>query len=148
MGHNCFVEKLLEFIEDGKDIETVNARGRTALHIAAMVGNTNTAQLLVQKKKQLTYIKDASKRYASKRYWSKWYRSKRFDCKRYWSKRFASKQFASKRYASKQYTSKRFTSKRYGSKHYGSKHSSSINEKKIREYRLNMSAEFLSVDPT
>ncbi|XP_076927540.1 uncharacterized protein LOC143591122 [Bidens hawaiensis] len=49
-GHNYFLEKLLEFVED---IETKNQKGRTALHIAAMVGNTHAAQLLVQKKKEL-----------------------------------------------------------------------------------------------
>ncbi|XP_022027528.1 uncharacterized protein LOC110928805 isoform X1 [Helianthus annuus] len=58
MGHNYFVEKLLEFLEDGKDIEMKNDKGRTALHIAAVVGNTHAAQLLVQKSSQLLEYKD------------------------------------------------------------------------------------------
>ncbi|KAJ0561482.1 putative ankyrin repeat-containing domain, PGG domain, ankyrin repeat-containing domain superfamily [Helianthus annuus] len=58
MGHNYFVEKLLAFIEDGKDIETQNDKGRTALHVAAIVGNTHAAQLLVQKRIQLLEFKD------------------------------------------------------------------------------------------
>ncbi|KAM0006823.1 putative ankyrin repeat-containing domain-containing protein [Helianthus debilis subsp. tardiflorus] len=59
MGQNYFVEKLLEFLKDGKDIETQNSKGRTALHIAAMVGNTHAAQLLVQKRKELLVILDS-----------------------------------------------------------------------------------------
>ncbi|KAJ0800099.1 putative ankyrin repeat-containing domain, PGG domain, ankyrin repeat-containing domain superfamily [Helianthus annuus] len=62
MGHNYFVEKLLEFLADGKDIETQNHKGRTALHIAAIVGNTHTAQLLVKKRKQLLDFKDHNNR--------------------------------------------------------------------------------------
>ncbi|KAM0036915.1 putative ankyrin repeat-containing domain, PGG domain, ankyrin repeat-containing domain superfamily [Helianthus debilis subsp. tardiflorus] len=62
MGHNYFVEKLLEFLADGKDIETQNHKGRTALHIAAIVGNTHAAQLLVDKRKQLLELKDRNKR--------------------------------------------------------------------------------------
>ncbi|MFS7917583.1 putative ankyrin repeat-containing domain-containing protein [Helianthus anomalus] len=58
MGHNYFVEKLLEFLEDEKDTEIQNSMGQTALHIAAMVGNTHATQLLVQKRKQLLWIED------------------------------------------------------------------------------------------
>ncbi|KAJ0606792.1 putative ankyrin repeat-containing domain, PGG domain, ankyrin repeat-containing domain superfamily [Helianthus annuus] len=58
MGHNYFVEKLLEFLEDVKDIEMKNDKGQTALHIAAIVGNTHAAQLLVQKSSQLLEYKD------------------------------------------------------------------------------------------
>ncbi|MFS7917535.1 putative ankyrin repeat-containing domain-containing protein [Helianthus anomalus] len=58
MGHNYFVEKLLEFLEDGEDIETQNDKGRTALHIAAMVGNKQAAHLLVKKRKQLLEFED------------------------------------------------------------------------------------------
>ncbi|MFS7920881.1 putative ankyrin repeat-containing domain-containing protein [Helianthus anomalus] len=60
MGHNYFVEKLLEFIEDEKDIETKNLNGRTALHVAAVVGNTDAAQLLVQKRKELLVNLDSN----------------------------------------------------------------------------------------
>ncbi|KAJ0599146.1 putative ankyrin repeat-containing domain-containing protein [Helianthus annuus] len=58
MGHNNFVEKLLEFLEDEKDIEIQNYMGQTALHIAAMVGNTYATHLLVQKRRQLLEIED------------------------------------------------------------------------------------------
>ncbi|XP_076908936.1 uncharacterized protein LOC143566033 [Bidens hawaiensis] len=58
LGHNYFVEKLLEFLKDDKDIETQNDKGRTALHIAAMVGNAQAAQFLVKKRKALLEIKD------------------------------------------------------------------------------------------
>ncbi|XP_076883475.1 uncharacterized protein LOC143532268 [Bidens hawaiensis] len=58
MGHNYFVEKLLELLKDGEDIEKKNIKGRTALHIAGMVGNEHAAQLLVNKRKQLLLILD------------------------------------------------------------------------------------------
>ena len=51
-------EKLLDFIEDGKQIEKQNSDGRTALHIAATVGNTYAAELLVKKRKELLEIPD------------------------------------------------------------------------------------------
>lgn len=55
---NYFVEKLLNFIEDGKDIEKKNSNGQTSLHIAAIVDNKYAAQLLVQKRKELLAILD------------------------------------------------------------------------------------------
>ncbi|KAI7724451.1 hypothetical protein M8C21_025679, partial [Ambrosia artemisiifolia] len=58
MGHNYFVEKLLEHLKDGNGIETQNKKGRTALYSAARVGNEYAAQLLVQKRKELLLIKD------------------------------------------------------------------------------------------
>ncbi|KAI7748766.1 hypothetical protein M8C21_014988, partial [Ambrosia artemisiifolia] len=58
MSQNYFVEKLLEFFKDGKDIETKNHMGRTALHIAALVGNKKAAQLLIKKRKELFLIQD------------------------------------------------------------------------------------------
>ncbi|XP_076908943.1 uncharacterized protein LOC143566039 [Bidens hawaiensis] len=57
MGHNSFVEKLLEVLKQ-EDIKLQNKQGRTALHIAAMVDNAHTAQLLVQKMEELLKIKD------------------------------------------------------------------------------------------
>ncbi|KAM0036721.1 putative ankyrin repeat-containing domain, PGG domain, ankyrin repeat-containing domain superfamily [Helianthus debilis subsp. tardiflorus] len=57
MGHNYFLEKLLELLESDH-IETQNSTGRTALHIAAEVGNEYAAQLLVQKRKELLGILD------------------------------------------------------------------------------------------
>ncbi|KAJ9552009.1 hypothetical protein OSB04_016054 [Centaurea solstitialis] len=58
LGHNDFVKKLLDFIDDGKQIEKPNTDGRTALHIAAIVGNTYAAELLVKKRKELLEISD------------------------------------------------------------------------------------------
>ncbi|MFS7940316.1 putative ankyrin repeat-containing domain-containing protein [Helianthus anomalus] len=60
MGHNYFVEKLLEFLKDEEGIETQNNKGRTALYSAARVGNDYAAQLLVQKRKELLLIKDSN----------------------------------------------------------------------------------------
>ena len=48
-GHNYFVEKLLNFIEDGEQIETINSNGLTALHIASFFDNRYAAELLVNK---------------------------------------------------------------------------------------------------
>ncbi|KAK9062927.1 hypothetical protein SSX86_020117 [Deinandra increscens subsp. villosa] len=59
MGHNHFVEKLLQFLTDGRDIETKNYEGQTALHIAALVSNEYAAQLLVQKRSRLLEIRDS-----------------------------------------------------------------------------------------
>ncbi|KAI7757481.1 LOW QUALITY PROTEIN: hypothetical protein M8C21_019272 [Ambrosia artemisiifolia] len=58
MGHNYFLEKLLNFLKDGKDIEKQNSKGQTALHIAAAIGNTHAAQLLVRKRERLLHILD------------------------------------------------------------------------------------------
>ncbi|KAK1437396.1 hypothetical protein QVD17_03187 [Tagetes erecta] len=61
MGHNYFVEQLLEFLADGEDIillEAINDKGHTALHIAAVAGNINAARLLIQKRNRLLGITD------------------------------------------------------------------------------------------
>ncbi|KVH88656.1 Ankyrin repeat-containing protein [Cynara cardunculus var. scolymus] len=58
LGQNDFVKKLLDFIDDGNEIEKQNLDGRTALHIAAIVGNTYAAELLVKKRKELLGISD------------------------------------------------------------------------------------------
>lgn len=58
MGHNSFVENLLNFIQEGNKIETKNHNGQTALHVSAMVDNKYAAQLLVQKRKELMDIVD------------------------------------------------------------------------------------------
>ena len=55
---NYFVKKLLEFIENDRAIEKQNSDGRTALHIAAIVGNTPAAKLLVEKRKELLGLAD------------------------------------------------------------------------------------------
>ncbi|KAJ9550874.1 hypothetical protein OSB04_014919 [Centaurea solstitialis] len=57
-GQNDFVEKLLDYIDDGKDVEKRNLDGRTALHVAAMVGNKYAAELLVEKREELLGIQD------------------------------------------------------------------------------------------
>ncbi|KAL9993870.1 putative ankyrin repeat-containing domain, PGG domain, ankyrin repeat-containing domain superfamily [Helianthus debilis subsp. tardiflorus] len=58
MGHNYFVEKLLEFLKDGEDIGTKNNMGQTALHTAAVVGNEYAARILIQKRKELLEVRD------------------------------------------------------------------------------------------
>ncbi|PWA39889.1 Ankyrin repeat-containing protein [Artemisia annua] len=57
-GQNYFLEKLLNFLDDGEQIEKKNSYGRTALHIAAITDNKNAAELLVRKRKILLAIKD------------------------------------------------------------------------------------------
>ncbi|XP_024961345.1 uncharacterized protein LOC112501841 [Cynara cardunculus var. scolymus] len=57
-GQNEFVEELLAFIREGRDIEKKNSDGSTALHIAAIVGNKRAAELLVKKRKELLGISD------------------------------------------------------------------------------------------
>nr|GEY78043.1 hypothetical protein [Tanacetum cinerariifolium] len=57
-GNNYFVQKLLQFIHDGKLIEKQNVNGQTALHVAAIVGNKYAAELLVKKRKELLRIQD------------------------------------------------------------------------------------------
>ncbi|PWA76617.1 Ankyrin repeat-containing protein [Artemisia annua] len=56
-GKNNFIKELLNFIGDG-EIENRNSEGHTALHIAAIVGNKDAAELLVEKRKELLEIKD------------------------------------------------------------------------------------------
>ncbi|KAI7743157.1 hypothetical protein M8C21_018329 [Ambrosia artemisiifolia] len=60
-SQNYFVEELLGFLKNEEDIEKKNKKGRTALHIAAMVGNTQAAQLLVLKRVALLMIEDDDK---------------------------------------------------------------------------------------
>ncbi|GKA92427.1 ankyrin repeat-containing protein [Tanacetum coccineum] len=55
-GHNYFVEKLLNFIEDGEQVETINSNGLTALHIASFFDNRYAAELLVKKRKELIIL--------------------------------------------------------------------------------------------
>nr|XP_043629739.1 uncharacterized protein LOC122601026 [Erigeron canadensis] len=57
-GQNSFVENLLNFMLNKKDIEIKNSDGQTALHIAAIVGNKCAAELLVQMRKELLNITD------------------------------------------------------------------------------------------
>ncbi|KAJ0638906.1 putative ankyrin repeat-containing domain-containing protein [Helianthus annuus] len=56
MGNNYLVEKLLEFLKGREVIEKKNLNGLTALHVAALVDNTDAAQLLLQKRKELLKI--------------------------------------------------------------------------------------------
>jgi len=56
-GKNNFIKELLNFIGNG-EIENKNSEGHTALHIAAIVGNKDAAELLVEKRKELLEIKD------------------------------------------------------------------------------------------
>ncbi|GJZ81573.1 ankyrin repeat-containing protein [Tanacetum coccineum] len=51
-GKNNFIKELLKFIGNG-EIESKNLEGHTALHIAAIVGNKDAAELLVEKRKEL-----------------------------------------------------------------------------------------------
>nr|GEV90274.1 ankyrin repeat-containing protein [Tanacetum cinerariifolium] len=57
-GKNYFVQKLLNSIQNEELIEEKNIKGQTALHIAALVGNTYAAELLVKKRDNLLYVKD------------------------------------------------------------------------------------------
>ncbi|GJY07321.1 ankyrin repeat-containing protein, partial [Tanacetum coccineum] len=57
-GNNYLLKKLLNIVGDGEQIEQVNLKGHTALHIAAIVGNKDAAELLVEKRKELLKIKD------------------------------------------------------------------------------------------
>ncbi|CAH1449296.1 unnamed protein product [Lactuca virosa] len=56
---NYFVNEMLSLIEDAKSLpEMKNKNGSTALHIAAMVGNTRAAKLLIKKNKDLLETQD------------------------------------------------------------------------------------------
>nr|GEV30152.1 ankyrin repeat-containing protein [Tanacetum cinerariifolium] len=57
-GKNYFLKKLLNIIDIREHIKEVNSEGHTALHIAAIVGNKDAAELLVEKSKELLKIKD------------------------------------------------------------------------------------------
>ncbi|KAI3709220.1 hypothetical protein L2E82_38979 [Cichorium intybus] len=57
-GNNYFVKRILSFIVD-KDLPTMTNGSRgTALHIAASVGNTKAACLLIKKNRGLLEIRD------------------------------------------------------------------------------------------
>lgn len=55
LGNNYFLKNLLDVIDSR------NSEGHTALHIAAIVGNKEAAELLVEKRKELLLIKDNDK---------------------------------------------------------------------------------------
>ncbi|PWA59555.1 Ankyrin repeat-containing protein [Artemisia annua] len=57
-GKNYFIQKLLISIQNEELIEEKNIKGQTALHIAALVGNKDAAELLVKKRDNLLYVKD------------------------------------------------------------------------------------------
>ncbi|GJX25038.1 ankyrin repeat-containing protein [Tanacetum coccineum] len=57
-GNNYFVKELLNFIKDEEQVENRNSYGHTALHIAAIVGNKDAAELLVEKRPKLLEIED------------------------------------------------------------------------------------------
>ncbi|PWA66970.1 Ankyrin repeat-containing protein [Artemisia annua] len=57
-GKNYFVQKLLNSIQNEELIEEKNSKGQTALHIAALVGNKDAAELLVKKRNNMLYVKD------------------------------------------------------------------------------------------
>nr|GEV86929.1 ankyrin repeat-containing protein [Tanacetum cinerariifolium] len=57
-GKNYFVQRLLNSIQCEELIEEKNIKGQTALHIAALVGNTYAAKLLVKKRDNLLDVKD------------------------------------------------------------------------------------------
>lgn len=59
LGQNYFLENLLNFIDNGVDIEKQNSDGQTALHIAAIIDNRYAAQLLIKKRKELLGILDS-----------------------------------------------------------------------------------------
>nr|KAJ0196645.1 hypothetical protein LSAT_V11C700362770 [Lactuca sativa] len=58
IGHNSFVSEMLSKIKDIKLREMRNKNGSTALHIAAIVGNTEGAKLLIKRKKNLLATED------------------------------------------------------------------------------------------
>ncbi|GKB34598.1 ankyrin repeat-containing protein [Tanacetum coccineum] len=57
-GKNYFVQRLLNSLQEIQLIEERNIKGQTALHIAALVGNTYAAELLVKKRVNLLYVRD------------------------------------------------------------------------------------------
>ncbi|GJR89114.1 ankyrin repeat-containing protein [Tanacetum coccineum] len=57
-NHKDVATELLNFLDDGEQIEKKNSFGRTALHIAAIVDNKYAAELLVRKRKRLLVISD------------------------------------------------------------------------------------------
>ncbi|KAD4179783.1 hypothetical protein E3N88_28374 [Mikania micrantha] len=52
------IKKILSDIDAGDLVEIKNKKGSTVLHIAAIVGNTRAAEVLVKKNKELLHIKD------------------------------------------------------------------------------------------
>ncbi|GJT93090.1 ankyrin repeat-containing protein [Tanacetum coccineum] len=57
-GNNYFVQRLLNSIQNEEVLEEKNNNGQTALHTAALFGNKYAAELLVQKRDSLLYVKD------------------------------------------------------------------------------------------
>ncbi|KAI7745394.1 hypothetical protein M8C21_012740, partial [Ambrosia artemisiifolia] len=59
LGHNDFIEKLCStYITDDQVLQQRETDGSSALHIAAIVGNTHAADLLVKMNRKLLRIKD------------------------------------------------------------------------------------------
>ncbi|PWA38762.1 ankyrin repeat-containing domain, PGG domain, Gag-polypeptide of LTR copia-type [Artemisia annua] len=58
IGHKDFVKNLFSYITDEDVLATRKSDGSTALHIAAIVGNTYAADLLLKKNKDCLQIKD------------------------------------------------------------------------------------------
>nr|KAJ0197465.1 hypothetical protein LSAT_V11C700362810 [Lactuca sativa] len=58
IGRNILVNEILSLIEPGQLPNIVNVYGSTALHIAAIVGNTEAATLLIKKDRSLLEIEN------------------------------------------------------------------------------------------
>ncbi|CAH1449284.1 unnamed protein product [Lactuca virosa] len=58
IGHNSFVSEMLSKIKDAKLPRMKNKNGSTALHIAAIVGNTEGAKLLIKRNRKLLVTED------------------------------------------------------------------------------------------
>ncbi|KAK1407388.1 hypothetical protein QVD17_39003 [Tagetes erecta] len=58
IGHNDIVKKLFSYINDEQVLQQRVSDGSTALHIAAIVGNKQAAELLVNKNRKLLQIED------------------------------------------------------------------------------------------
>ncbi|KAI7746294.1 hypothetical protein M8C21_026585, partial [Ambrosia artemisiifolia] len=57
-GYNDFVKKLLPYMNDEHILQQRSSDGSTALHIAATVGNTYVADLLIKRNRTLLRVKD------------------------------------------------------------------------------------------
>ncbi|KAK1418418.1 hypothetical protein QVD17_27562 [Tagetes erecta] len=58
LGHNVLLKKLFPFINAEQLLQKRHSDGSTALHIAAIVGNKQAAELLVKKNSRLLQIQD------------------------------------------------------------------------------------------
>ncbi|KAD4177962.1 hypothetical protein E3N88_26553 [Mikania micrantha] len=58
IGRNDFVRTILRHIADDELTEIKNSKSCTALHIAAIVGNTTAAELLLKRNKKLLHVED------------------------------------------------------------------------------------------